>query len=74
MNAAVLILLLFSFLQGDKAWFIFQKLKYMCEMSEKKQFSAVEFPISEQMKYYNNSKGLDDALIATAKVVYNNNA
>ena len=61
-------------MQGDKAWFIFQKLKYMCDMSEKKQFRAVDFPISEPFGVYNESRGLDDATIADAKVVYSNNA
>lgn len=46
----------------------------MCDTSEKKQFDAVEFPIAEQFKYYNNSKGLDDAQVASARVVHSDNA
>ena len=46
----------------------------MCDMSEKKQFRAVDFPISEPFGVYNESRGLDDATIADAKVVYSNNA
>lgn len=42
-------------------------------MSEKKQFTAVQFPVSETIGHYVESKGLDDASIKEAKFVYNNN-
>lgn len=45
----------------------------MCDMSEKKQFSAVQFPTSEQISHYVESKGLDDLKIKEAKFIYNNN-
>lgn len=64
----------FISVQGTKAWFVFQKLKYMCDMSEKKQFKAVDFPIAEPFKFYNDSKGLDDATISNAKLIYSTNA
>ena len=56
------------------AWFVFQKIKYMCDTSEKKQFSAVEFPINETMEIYSSSKGLDDAQIVKARMTYSDNA
>lgn len=56
------------------AWFVFQKIKYMSDMSEKKQFAAVDFPISEPFGTYNSCKGLDDAQISNARMIHINNA
>ena len=55
-------------------WFVFQKIKYVYDASEKKQFSAVEFPISETIGYYARSKGLDNPQINNAMTKYQNNA
>ncbi|XP_067943587.1 endoplasmic reticulum transmembrane helix translocase-like [Watersipora subatra] len=60
--------------QDGMVWFVFQKIKYVYDASEKKQFSAVEFPISETIGYYARSKGLDNPQITNAMTKYQNNA
>ena len=60
-------------LQGKESnkksiWFNFQKIKYIYDAEEKKQFSPVYFPLDLSIQHYQNCKGYqDDAELAQAK-------
>lgn len=41
-------------------WFEFQKVKYLYDAEEKRQFHTVQFPLNEPMKHYQNWKGHED--------------
>uniref|UniRef100_A0A915HS31 P-type ATPase A domain-containing protein n=1 Tax=Romanomermis culicivorax TaxID=13658 RepID=A0A915HS31_ROMCU len=51
----------------DVIWFEFQKVKYSADISEKKSFQSIQFPINESMSFYQNWKGLEsDNVILSA--------
>ena len=43
--------------ETDELWFNFQKMKYLYDADEKKQFGSTEFPINESMGFYQSWKG-----------------
>ena len=52
---------------------MFQKLKYHCDLNEKKQFSAVQFPVMENLSHYQQSRGLGDKDIEIGRQTYRDN-
>ena len=55
---------------GKVIWFEFQKLKYLYDKDEKKEFVEIDFPVDHTFKYYQESKGYqeeDDVTIAIRK-------
>uniref|UniRef100_A0A0K2ULY2 ATPase type 13A1 [Nasonia vitripennis] n=1 Tax=Lepeophtheirus salmonis TaxID=72036 RepID=A0A0K2ULY2_LEPSM len=62
------------FKSGDEdVWIVFQKIKYIWDM-EKKRFKQVEFPISQTLRHYFESKGYEtEEELLKAKNIYNNN-
>ena len=59
---------------GKVIWFEFQKLKYIYDQEEKKEFFEVDFPVDHSFKYYQESKGYQeesDVTIASRKYGFN---
>lgn len=57
-----------------KLWFEFQKVHYIYDDEEKKQFRAVEFNTNRPMEFYQESKGLEtEVLIQEAIDEYGDN-
>ena len=55
-------------------WFVFQKMKYLYDSEEKKQFVPVSFPIDWIFKQYIDWKGYQDDLdTSTAEKIYGKN-
>eukprot|EP00794_Sanderia_malayensis_P015929 gene15929-17530_t len=60
--------------EHDKIWFEFQKLKYVYDEGEKKQFTEVDFPIDHSFKFYQETKGyLEETDIKIAQRKYGQN-
>jgi cation-transporting ATPase 13A1 len=41
-------------------WFKFQKLKYIYDAEEKKEFLPVDFPVDHSIEYYKTAKGYQE--------------
>ncbi|XP_062514963.1 endoplasmic reticulum transmembrane helix translocase-like [Corticium candelabrum] len=58
----------------DEIWFYFQKMKYLYDIGEKKQFTPIEFPIDKTMGFYQSWKGYQtEAEVMQAQKTYGNN-
>ncbi|XP_066294107.1 endoplasmic reticulum transmembrane helix translocase-like [Branchiostoma lanceolatum] len=58
----------------EQIWFNFQKIKYVYDSEEKKQFRAVEFPVDLPMKTYQSCRGYqEEADITRASAKYGKN-
>ncbi|XP_044287035.1 endoplasmic reticulum transmembrane helix translocase isoform X2 [Varanus komodoensis] len=54
--------------------FEFQKIKYFCELDEKKKFLPVAFPVEQPLQYYQNARGYqEDKEIKVAEKKYGTN-
>ncbi|XP_035683848.1 manganese-transporting ATPase 13A1-like isoform X1 [Branchiostoma floridae] len=59
---------------AEQIWFNFQKIKYVYDSEEKKQFRAVEFPVDLPMKAYQACRGYqDEADISRASAKFGKN-
>jgi cation-transporting ATPase 13A1 len=43
--------------ETGEIWFTFQKMKYIYNADEKKQFRSIDFPVNESMGFYQSWKG-----------------
>ncbi len=58
----------------EEMWIVFQKMTYLYDAEEKKQFQPVEFPVNHSFKQYMEWKGYqEDAEIAKAEKKYGKN-
>ncbi|XP_019619059.1 PREDICTED: manganese-transporting ATPase 13A1-like isoform X1 [Branchiostoma belcheri] len=58
----------------EQIWFNFQKIKYVYDAEEKKQFRAVEFPVDLAMRVYQSCRGYqEEADISRASAKYGKN-
>ena len=59
---------------AEEIWIVFQKMKYIYDAGEKKQFQPVMFPIDHMFKYYTEWKGYqEEADITKAERRYGKN-
>ena len=57
-----------------EVWFVFQKMKYVYDGEEKKEFKAVMFPIDHSLRYYMEYKGYqEDTDLKHAEHTYGKN-